>query len=103
MNELKNWCLSKIQRMEKRFTGEGKLRRSSSLADTLCEAEAETLPTLSRGSAHCLAAMTLADSTDGDSNTHPSSSTAAAAADEASAHHYFVVQVDSSPGRTENI
>lgn len=98
MNELKNWCLSKIQSMEKRFTGEGKLRRSSSLADTLCEAESEAPPSLSRGSAHCLAATTLADSTDADSNTHPTG-----AADEASAHHYFVVQVDSSPGRTENI
>lgn len=98
MNELKNWCLSKIQRMEKRFTGDGKLRRSSSLADTLCEADSDGLPTLSRGSAHCLAGTPLPDSAEGGSNAHP-----AAPPEEGSASHYFVVQVDSSPGTIENI
>ncbi|XP_076128248.1 ankyrin repeat domain-containing protein 6b isoform X1 [Alosa pseudoharengus] len=92
MNELKSWCLSKIQSMEKRFTGDGKLRRSSSLADTLCEAESERLPTLSRGSAHCLAGTTPPGSNEGDRNAHP-----AAPTEEASPKHYFVVQVDSSP------
>ncbi|XP_031437715.1 ankyrin repeat domain-containing protein 6b isoform X2 [Clupea harengus] len=98
MNELKNWCLSKIQRMEKRFTGDGKLRRSSSLADTLCEADSDGLPTLSRGSAHCLAGTPLPDSAEGGSNAHP-----AAPPEEGSASHYFVVQVDSSPDEKQHL
>uniref|UniRef100_A0A8B9L3P7 Ankyrin repeat domain 6b n=1 Tax=Astyanax mexicanus TaxID=7994 RepID=A0A8B9L3P7_ASTMX len=40
VNDLKNWCLSKLQRMESRLTADPRgapLRRSSSLADTLSE------------------------------------------------------------------
>lgn len=102
MSELKNWCLSKLQSMERRFTGDaGKLRRSSSLADTLGSEEGGSsgrgggggggLTTLSGGSHHCLSDSTAGgEGGGGGSGTHP-------ATDDSSAN-YFVVQVDSSPG-----
>ncbi|XP_063078941.1 ankyrin repeat domain-containing protein 6b [Engraulis encrasicolus] len=101
MSELKNWCLSKLQSMERRFTGDaGKLRRSSSLADTLGSEEGGSsgrgggggggLTTLSGGSHHCLSDSTAGgEGGGGGSGTHP-------ATDDSSAN-YFVVQVDSSP------
>uniref|UniRef100_A0AAY4BB53 Ankyrin repeat domain 6b n=1 Tax=Denticeps clupeoides TaxID=299321 RepID=A0AAY4BB53_9TELE len=70
MNDLKNWCLSKIQNLEVRLTRDGKPRRSSSASET--EARPEGDP--------------------GDPGTDR-------AAADASTSHYFVVQVDSSPGR----
>ncbi|XP_028858213.1 ankyrin repeat domain-containing protein 6b isoform X2 [Denticeps clupeoides] len=68
MNDLKNWCLSKIQNLEVRLTRDGKPRRSSSASET--EARPEGDP--------------------GDPGTDR-------AAADASTSHYFVVQVDSSP------
>ncbi|XP_030637272.1 ankyrin repeat domain-containing protein 6b isoform X2 [Chanos chanos] len=94
VSELKNWCLSKIQNMEMRLAGEPrqpKLRRSSSLAESVSEAEPDghtSLPAVPGGSAQCLATSTLPDPTDLE---------AAAGTEDGSANHYFVVQVDSSP------
>ncbi|XP_026101792.1 ankyrin repeat domain-containing protein 6b isoform X6 [Carassius auratus] len=42
VNDLKNWCISKIQRLESRLTGDrsnSKLRRSSSLTDTFLDCD----------------------------------------------------------------
>ncbi|KAL2081971.1 hypothetical protein ACEWY4_021789 [Coilia grayii] len=95
MHELKNWCLSKLQSMERRFTGDAKLRRSSSLADTLCEAESEGLPALSGGGNQCMDSTALPESSTEEGGSAPPT-------EEASANHYFVVQVDSSPDEKQH-
>ncbi|CAB1340439.1 unnamed protein product [Coregonus sp. 'balchen'] len=84
VNELKNWCMAKLQNIEVRFAGDprnAKLRRSSSMAEGLCEVDPG-------GSVQCLAPHTT-DLTEGDPNT--------AATEDPSANHNFVVQVDNSP------
>ncbi|XP_041716742.2 ankyrin repeat domain-containing protein 6 isoform X2 [Coregonus clupeaformis] len=84
VNELKNWCMAKLQNIEVRFAGDprnAKLRRSSSMAEGLCEVDPG-------GSFQCLAPHTT-DLTEGDPNT--------AATEDPSANHNFVVQVDNSP------
>uniref|UniRef100_A0A8C9SMH3 Ankyrin repeat domain 6b n=1 Tax=Scleropages formosus TaxID=113540 RepID=A0A8C9SMH3_SCLFO len=81
VNELKNWCRSKIHNIEARFAGDSrsaKLRQSPSLPENFLEADSEGLAVLSplpAGSAKSLASDASAPS-----------------------NHYFVVQVDSSPG-----
>ncbi|XP_056150191.1 ankyrin repeat domain-containing protein 6b [Lampris incognitus] len=99
VKELKNWCLSKLQNMEVRFTGEPRsinLPRSSSMTEGLSEAgEAglTELPTGQGGSSQCLAVED-----DDDKNTFPDSTQGeSGVAEGGSANHYFVVHVDSSP------
>lgn len=101
VNELKNWCMAKLQNIEVRLAGDPcntKLRRSSSMSEGLCEVDPGGLTVLPAGgpgdSAQCLAPH-ITDVTEGDRNT--------AATEDPSANHCFAVQVDSSPGtvRTE--
>uniref|UniRef100_A0A674E1F6 Ankyrin repeat domain 6b n=1 Tax=Salmo trutta TaxID=8032 RepID=A0A674E1F6_SALTR len=75
VNELKNWCLAKLQNIEVRFTGDprnAKLRQSSSMAEGLCEMDPGGLTVLPAGgpgcSVECLAPHTT-DLTEGDPNT----------------------------------
>ncbi|XP_029487008.1 ankyrin repeat domain-containing protein 6-like isoform X7 [Oncorhynchus nerka] len=95
VNELKNWCMAKLQNIEVRLAGDPcntKLRRSSSMSEGLCEVDPGGLTVLPAGgpgdSAQCLAPH-ITDITEGDRNT--------AATEDPSANHCFAVQVDSSP------
>uniref|UniRef100_A0A8C7CPA0 Ankyrin repeat domain 6 n=1 Tax=Oncorhynchus kisutch TaxID=8019 RepID=A0A8C7CPA0_ONCKI len=95
VNELKNWCMAKLQNIEVRLAGDPcntKLRRSSSMSEGLCEVDPGGLTVLPAGgpgdSAQCLAPH-ITDVTEGDRNT--------AATEDPSANHCFAVQVDSSP------
>ncbi|KAG8011034.1 Ankyrin repeat domain-containing protein 6 [Nibea albiflora] len=99
VSELKSWCLSKLQNMEVRLTGEPsstKLQRSSSAAEGLNETDGAgltVLPCDTGGSlnSQCLDldhSTTLLDSNQGESSV---------AAEGGSANHYFVVHVESSP------
>ncbi|XP_064781525.1 ankyrin repeat domain-containing protein 6-like isoform X6 [Oncorhynchus masou masou] len=95
VNELKNWCMAKLQNIEVRLAGDPcntKLRRSSSMSEGLCEVDHGGLTVLPAGgpgdSAQCLAPH-ITDVTEGDHNT--------AATKDPSANHCFAVQVDSSP------
>uniref|UniRef100_A0A674E274 Ankyrin repeat domain 6b n=1 Tax=Salmo trutta TaxID=8032 RepID=A0A674E274_SALTR len=99
VNELKNWCMAKLQNIEVRFAGEPsntKLRRSSSMSEGLCEVDPGSLTVLPAGgpgdSAQCLAPH-ITDVTEGDHNT--------AATEDPSANHCFAVPVDSSPGTVQ--
>uniref|UniRef100_A0A4W5PHW0 Ankyrin repeat domain 6b n=1 Tax=Hucho hucho TaxID=62062 RepID=A0A4W5PHW0_9TELE len=99
VNELKNWCMAKLQNIEVRFAGDPcntKLRRSSSMSEGLCEVDPGGLTVLPAGepggSAQCLAPH-ITDVTEGDHNTAPT--------EDPSANHYFAVQVDSSPGTVQ--
>uniref|UniRef100_A0AAQ5XQ50 Ankyrin repeat domain 6b n=1 Tax=Amphiprion ocellaris TaxID=80972 RepID=A0AAQ5XQ50_AMPOC len=74
-SELKSWCLSKLQNMEFRFTGDPgstKLRRSSSVSEGLNEADGAgltVLPAGEGGSSQCLelhSSPTLLESCRGD-------------------------------------
>ncbi|XP_066532721.1 ankyrin repeat domain-containing protein 6b isoform X2 [Hoplias malabaricus] len=96
VNELKNWCLSKLQRMEARLTSDPRgttLRRSSSHAETLSECDPDECVTseVHQGSSgHC--------------SKEPGEGGAASdLREEGSANHYFVVQVDSSPDDKRNV
>ncbi|XP_053192485.1 ankyrin repeat domain-containing protein 6b [Scomber japonicus] len=96
VSELKNWCLSKLQNMEGRITGEPgstKLQRCSSAAEGLNDAEGgglTVLPATHTGSAECL-----------ELHSSPallhSSRAETSVAEGGSANHYFVVHVESSP------
>lgn len=99
VNELKSWCLSKLQNMEVRFIGDPsttKLQRSSSVAENLNEVDGAGLTVLPSGQADgskCLELHTspaLLDSTRGQPTV----------AEGDTANHYFVVHVESSPGKT---
>ncbi|KAI4882682.1 hypothetical protein NFI96_024383 [Prochilodus magdalenae] len=105
VNELKNWCLSKLQRMEARLVADSRstpLRRSSSLAETLSECDPDECATSgshpnghSGGNGHGPASA---------SPKEPKEEGAASGTQEdGSANHYFVVQVDSSPDDKHNI
>ncbi|XP_049914426.1 ankyrin repeat domain-containing protein 6b isoform X1 [Epinephelus moara] len=96
VSELKSWCLSKLQNIDLRFTGEPgstKLQRSSSAAEGLNEADGAgltVLPSGQEGSSQCLDlhnSPALLDSSRGE----------ASVAEGSSANHYFVVHVESSP------
>ncbi|KAG7509255.1 ankyrin repeat domain-containing protein 6 isoform X1 [Solea senegalensis] len=101
MSDLKSWCLSKLQNMEFRFTGDSgrsktQLQRSSSLAEDLTEADGADgsgLTALSAGdegashSPEIHTSPTLLDSDHGDVSVPESGS----------ANHYFVVHMESSP------
>ncbi|XP_071018907.1 ankyrin repeat domain-containing protein 6-like isoform X2 [Oncorhynchus clarkii lewisi] len=95
VNELKNWCMAKLQNIEVRLAGDPcntKLRRSSSMSEGLCEVDPGGLTVLPAGgpgdSAQCLTPH-ITDVTEEDRNT--------AATEDPSANHCFAVQVDSSP------
>uniref|UniRef100_A0A8C9V800 Ankyrin repeat domain 6b n=1 Tax=Scleropages formosus TaxID=113540 RepID=A0A8C9V800_SCLFO len=104
VNELKNWCRSKIHNIEARFAGDSrsaKLRQSPSLPENFLEADSEGLAVLSplpAGSAKSLAS---------DASVLPGpreeTGATAAAPEEAPSNHYFVVQVDSSPDDRQNM
>ncbi|XP_015462845.3 ankyrin repeat domain-containing protein 6b isoform X2 [Astyanax mexicanus] len=102
VNDLKNWCLSKLQRMESRLTADPRgapLRRSSSLADTLseCDGDASDHPgSHSASSAHCLVATCPTETMEG-------GGAASGPQEDGSANHYFVVQVDSSPDDKQKV
>lgn len=91
VSELKSWCLSKLQNMEVRFTGEPsgtKLQRSSSAAEGLNEAD-DGAGVAALPAAHELHnSPTLLDFSCGEPGV----------AEGGSANHYFVVHVESSPG-----
>ncbi|XP_056261552.1 ankyrin repeat domain-containing protein 6b isoform X1 [Seriola aureovittata] len=97
VSELKSWCLSKLQNMEFRFTGDPsstKLQRSSSVAEGLNEADGgaglTVLPAGHGDSSLCPElhhSPTLLDSSRGE----------ASVAEGGPANHYFVVHVESSP------
>ncbi|XP_018558932.1 ankyrin repeat domain-containing protein 6b isoform X4 [Lates calcarifer] len=90
VSELKSWCLSKLQNMEVRFTGEPsgtKLQRSSSAAEGLNEAD-DGAGVAALPAAHELHnSPTLLDFSCGEPGV----------AEGGSANHYFVVHVESSP------
>lgn len=96
VSELKSWCLSKLQNMEVRFTGDPsstKLQRSSSVAegpDDVDGAGFAALPSGEGSSSQCLElhnSPTLLDSSRGEPSV----------AEDGSSNHYFVVHVESSP------
>uniref|UniRef100_A0A3Q3GMF8 Ankyrin repeat domain 6b n=1 Tax=Labrus bergylta TaxID=56723 RepID=A0A3Q3GMF8_9LABR len=95
VSELKSWCLSKLQNMEVRFTGDpARLQRSSSVTEGLNEAEGAGLTVLPPGS-QCLELHS--------SPAHPDSSWGEASVAESGANnHYFVVHVESSPGNSSS-
>ncbi|KAM7394954.1 hypothetical protein PAMA_006610 [Pampus argenteus] len=85
VSELKSWCLSKLQNMEGRTTGDPistELQRCSSVAEELNDAEG--------GSSQCLELQ------NSPALLH-SSRAEASVAEGGSANHYFVVHVESSP------
>lgn len=96
VTELKSWCLSKLQNMEVRFTGEPgtiKLQRSCSVAEGLDETDGAGLnvqPCTQEGSTECLE---LHDSL----ALLETGREEAGVAEGGSANHYFVVHVESSP------
>ncbi|XP_067428755.1 ankyrin repeat domain-containing protein 6b isoform X3 [Thunnus thynnus] len=96
VSELKSWCLSKLQNMEGRVTGDPsstKLQRSSSVAEGLNDAEGAgltVLPATQGGSSQCLELQ------NSPALLH-SSRAEASVAEGGSANHYFVVHVESSP------
>ncbi|KAM3861314.1 ankyrin repeat domain-containing protein 6b [Diretmus argenteus] len=96
VNELKSWCLAKLQNMEVRFVGDSrvtKLERSSSMAEGLSDADVAGLTVLPADrdggdqDPELNSNPTLLDSTQGDASVVEGGST----------NHYFVVHVDSSP------
>ncbi|KAL0967319.1 hypothetical protein UPYG_G00250730 [Umbra pygmaea] len=95
VKELKSWCMAKLQNIEVRFAGDpsnAKLRRSSSEAEGLCEADTDcltALPTGRPGGSDYSLTPNTDDLTDRGSNPAPVA--------DRSANHYFVVQADSPP------
>ncbi|XP_070705537.1 ankyrin repeat domain-containing protein 6b isoform X2 [Pempheris klunzingeri] len=96
VSELKSWCLSKLQNIEGRFTGDPgstKLQRSTSVAEALDEADIANVTVLPSGQgsvSQCLELHNnpaLLDPSQGE----------ASVAEGSSANHYFVVHVESSP------
>ncbi|XP_074542093.1 ankyrin repeat domain-containing protein 6b isoform X2 [Halichoeres trimaculatus] len=90
VSELKTWCLSKLQNMEVRFTGDPtKLRRSSSMTEGLNQADGAGLTVLPSGT-QCLEIHSSPGPPD-------SSWGEASVAESGASNHYFVVHVESSP------
>lgn len=95
MSELKNWCMSKLQRMETRLTADarcGPLHRSSSLGG--CTTLRGDSGGPSAGSAHCLVPMDPTEPEEGQG----AGEGGATREEDMLANHYFVVQMDSSSG-----
>lgn len=101
VNDLKNWCLSKIQSLEMRLSGDRsntKLQRSSSLNDTLsdCDPRSHTALPHTSGAKACYSPSTnQPEPKDGRETVAASTS-----AEDGSAG-YYVIEVDRvSPGMT---
>ncbi|XP_067097132.1 ankyrin repeat domain-containing protein 6b [Osmerus mordax] len=97
VNELKSWCMAKLQNIEVRFNRDprqGLLKRSSSMAEGLCEVDpagVTVLPAGPGGSTHGLAPA--APEGLGPEEGEPYGGTS----EEGNANHYFVIHVDTSP------
>ncbi|XP_041660930.1 ankyrin repeat domain-containing protein 6b isoform X2 [Cheilinus undulatus] len=90
VSELKTWCLSKLQNMEVRFTGDPtRLQRSTSVTEGLNKVDGAGLTVLPPGQ-QCLELH--------NSPAPPDSSWGeASVAESGTSNHYFVVHVESSP------
>ncbi|XP_016102464.1 ankyrin repeat domain-containing protein 6-like isoform X1 [Sinocyclocheilus grahami] len=94
VNDLKNWCLSKIQSLETRLSGDRsatKLRRSSSLTDTLsgCDPRSHTAVPDTSGAKACYSPSTnQPEAKDGRETVAASTSPEDASAG------YYVIEVD---------
>ncbi|MCJ8749976.1 hypothetical protein PDJAM_G00193700 [Pangasius djambal] len=100
VSELKNWCMSKLQRMEARLTADarcGPLHRSSSL-DGCVTLRGDTGGP-SAGSAHCLVTNDPTEPEEG----HGRGEGGATGEEDMLDNHYFVVQMDSSSDGKQNI
>ncbi|XP_051500797.1 ankyrin repeat domain-containing protein 6b isoform X2 [Myxocyprinus asiaticus] len=97
VNDLKNWCLSKIQSLETRLSGDRcttKLRRSSSLIDMLSDQDPHLHPAESEssgGRTHDCASTKQPEATD-----RGETAAATTSAKDRSAS-YYVIKVDVSP------
>lgn len=100
VNDIKNWCLSKIQSLETRLSGDrcdSKLRRSSSLTDTLSDWDPHShtaVPDTSGGRACYSPSANQPELKDGGETA------AASTCPEDGPASYYVIEVDVSPGRT---
>lgn len=93
-SELKSWCLSKLQNMEVRFTGDSskvQLCSSTTADEGPDEADLTALSPGQTGSSQCL------DLHDGPALLDASRAELGLA-EGGSANHYFVVHVENSPG-----
>uniref|UniRef100_A0A671KW93 Uncharacterized protein n=1 Tax=Sinocyclocheilus anshuiensis TaxID=1608454 RepID=A0A671KW93_9TELE len=94
VNDLKNWCLSKIQSLETRLSGDRsttKLRRSSSLTDTLsdCDPRSNTAVPDTSGAKACYSPSTnQPEAKDG------REAVAASTSPEDASAGYYVIEVD---------
>lgn len=92
-SELKSWCLSKLQNMEVRFTGDSskvQLCSSTTADEGPDEADLTALSPGQTGSSQCL------DLHDG----LGAGQAELGLAEGGTANHYFVVHVENSPGKT---
>lgn len=100
VSDLKNWCLSKIQSLETRLSGDRcntKLRRSSSLTDTLSDWDPHSstaVPDTSGGRARYSPSPNQSEAKDGRETA------AATTCPEDGSASYYVIEVDVSPGMT---
>ncbi|KAG9347419.1 hypothetical protein JZ751_004986 [Albula glossodonta] len=97
INDLKSWCLSKIQNIEVRFAGDGrnsKLGQAEAPPEGIPEGLTVLPPPLSGGSTSSLVPYI---------GTPEGATAAEGLGAEASSHHYFVVQVDSSPDDRQHV
>ncbi|MBN3323151.1 ANKR6 protein, partial [Atractosteus spatula] len=89
VNELKNWCLSKIQNMEVRISGDSR--------------NAKLSPPASAGGADPESQPATQESVTGGAPAPGHTASVGPAAEETSGKQYFVVQQDSSPGDKQNV
>lgn len=100
VSDLKNWCLSKIQSLETRLSGDRcntKLRRSSSLTDTLSDWDPHShtaVPDTSGGRARYSPSTNQPEAKDGRETAAPTM------CPEDGSAGYYVIEVDVSPGMT---
>lgn len=95
VSELKNWCMSKLQRMEARLTADARrvpLRRSSSLNG--CTTLHDETEGLSAVSTHCLIPNDPTEHKEGQGEGEGG----APGEEDVLDNHYFVVQMDSFSG-----
>ncbi|KAJ8409754.1 hypothetical protein AAFF_G00218130 [Aldrovandia affinis] len=105
VNDLKSWCLSKIQNIEVRFTGDARNPKPSQTAHA-----SEGPP---EGNPECLAVLpppllegntpSLTPYTSVPADPAEGATAAEGPTTENSAQHYFVVQVDSSPDDRQDV
>ncbi|KAG7331736.1 hypothetical protein KOW79_005705 [Hemibagrus wyckioides] len=100
VSELKNWCMSKLQRMEARLTADARcvpLRRSSSLDG--CTTLRDETEGLSAVSTHCLIPNDPTEHKEGQGEGEGG----APGEEDVLDNHYFVVQMDSFSDGKQNI